>query len=135
MLWLLAGVYVYTQVRQLEDYGETTTTAATGLRQASDGLRRAAAGLRSTGNALREVPFVGRQIDENIRRTADDVETIAGTVGRTAVQARISGEQTRESARGIALVVASAIVLVSIVPIAALYLLLRPLIAQQLVRG
>ena len=131
-MWLLAGIYVYVSVRELEDYGETTTTAATGLRQASDGLRRAADGLRRTGSALGELPLVGREIEANIRRTARDVEAIATTVGVTAVQARVSGQQTRESARGVALVLGSAVALVSTVPVAVLYALLRPQIARRL---
>ena len=134
VLWLVAGVFVYLSVRQLEDYGETTVTASIGLRQTSDGLIRAADGLRSTGDALASLPFVGDEINANIRRTAGDIDTIAKTVRATAFQARVSGEQTRDTAHGVAIVLASAIVLVSTLPITALYLLLRPLIRQQLTR-
>ena len=127
-------MYVYTSVKQLEDYGETTVTAATGLDQTSVGLVRAARGLRETGNALDDIPFVGEQIDANIRRTARDVDEIAKTVRTTARQARVSGVQTRDSARGVALVLGAAIALVPTLPLAVLYLLLRPLVAQQLRR-
>ena len=131
----MAGGYVYSTVKQLEDYGETTITAATGLDQTSRGLLRAAAGLRDTGNALDDIPFVGEQIDSNIRRTAADVDGIATTVRTTARQARASGAQTRDTAHGIALVLGAAVSLVPTLPTIALYLLLRPLIAQQLRRA
>lgn len=133
-VWLAAGVYVYTQVRQLEDYGETTTTAAIGLRQTSGGLVRAAEGLRSTGRALGGLPFVGEEIEANIRRTASDIDTIAKTVAKTSIQARISGEQTRDSAQGIAVVLGLAVALVSTLPLVVLYLVLRPLLAERLRR-
>jgi hypothetical protein len=131
----VAGGYVYSSVKQLEDYGETTITAATGLDQTSRGLLRAADGLRDTGNALDDIPFVGEQIDSNIRRTAGDVDGIAATVRTTARQARASGALTRDTAHGIALVLGAAVALVSTLPTIALYLLLRPLIAQQLRRA
>lgn len=130
-VWLIAGAYVYTAVRELEDYGETTVTAATGLQQTSRGLLRASDGLRNTGEALGGFPLVGSEIEADIRRTAGDVDEIAGTVRATARQARESGLQTRDSARGLALVLGAAVALVPIVPLVALYLLLRPLIAQQ----
>ena len=133
-VWLLAGAYVYVAVKQLEDYGETTVTAAKGLDQASTGLTRAAVGLRDTGAALDGIPFVGEQLDANIRRTARDVDVIAGTVERTARQARASGVQTRDAAQGVALVLGAAVALVPTLPIVFLYLLLRPVLAQQLRR-
>jgi len=132
LLWLAAGVYVYTSVRQLEDYGETVVTASVGLHQASDGLVRAGSGLRETSDALGRVPFVGGDLVRPVRRTADDVDRIAVTVRRTARQARANGEQTREGATEAAVILGLAVALVPIVPFAVLYLLLRPVIAERL---
>ena len=134
MLWLAAGAYVYTAVKQLEDYGETTVTAAKGLDQTSTGLVRAGRGLRETGAALDDIPFVGEQIDANIRRTAGDVDEVARTVRTTARQARAAGVETRDAARGLAVVLGLAVALAPTLPLLALYLLLRPLVAQQLRR-
>jgi hypothetical protein len=135
ILWLAAGAYVYTSVQQLEDYGDTVVTASVGLQQASDGLVRAGTGLRETGDALGRVPFVGGSLDAPVRRTADDVDRIAVTLRRTARQARVSGEQTREGATEAAVILGLAVAVVPIVPFAVLYLLLRPLIAQRLAAG
>lgn len=135
ILWLAAGAYVYTSVKQLEDYGDTVVTASVGLQQASDGLVRAGTGLRETGDALGRVPFVGGTLDAPVRRTADDVDRIAVTVRRTARQARVSGEQTRDGATEAAVILGIAVAVVPIVPFAVLYLLLRPLIAQRLAAG
>src|SRR5215213_8519089 len=62
VLWLVAGAYVFVAVGQLQDYGDTTITAAAGLRQTSRALGRAADGLRDTGDALEQIPFVGGEI-------------------------------------------------------------------------
>lgn len=132
LLWLAAGAYVYTSVRQLEDYGETVVTASVGLHQASDGLVRAGSGLRETSDALGRVPFVGGDLVRPVRRTADDVEQIAVTVRRTARQARANGAQTQEGATEAAVILGLAVALVPIVPFAVLYLLLRPVIAERL---
>ena len=107
-------------------------TASQGLEQTSDGLVRAGSGLRATGNALGDIPFVGGELDARVRRTAEDVERIAVTVGRTAEQARLSGEQTREGATEAAVLLGLFVGIVPVVPFAVLYLLLRPLVAQQL---
>ena len=131
VLWLAAGVYVYASVRHLEDYGRTTVTASDGLRQTSRGLVRAADGLRNTGEALGRVPFVGSQLDDDVRRTAGDVDRIARTVRATARQARASGEQTRDAAGGLALVLASAVALVPTLPLVALALVLRAPLADR----
>jgi hypothetical protein len=134
VLWLVAGAYVYVAVKQLEDYGETTVTASVGLQQTSRGLSRAATGLRDTGQALADIPFVGGDLDANVRRTAGDVDVISRTVRRTARQARASGEQTRDAARGIAIVLAAAVATVPTVPLVALYVVLRPLLVEELRR-
>ena len=109
-------------------------TAAVGLNQTSTGLVRAAQGLRDTGDALDSIPFVGEQIDANIRRTARDVDTIATTVRKTARRARDSGADTRDAAQGVAAVLGAAVALVPTIPLVLLYLLLRPLVAQELRR-
>ncbi|MGE5689981.1 MAG: hypothetical protein ACM33B_05440 [Pseudomonadota bacterium] len=131
VLWVAAGVYVYSTVKQLEGYGATTVAASDGLRQTSRGLVRAADGLRNTGEALGRVPFVGSQLDDDVRRTAGDVDRIARTVQATARQARANGEQTRDAAGGLALVLGSAVALVPTLPLVALALLLRAPLADR----
>jgi hypothetical protein len=134
VLWLLAGAYVFVAVGQLQDYGDTTITAAAGLHQTSRALGRAADGLRDTGDALEQIPFVGGEIESNIGRTAGDVDRLGNSVRVTARQARASGVQARESAHDVAIVLGAAVALVPTVPVIALYLLLRPVVIERVRR-
>jgi hypothetical protein len=133
LVWVAAAAYVYTSLKQLEDYGETTVTAATGLEQTSNGLVRVGRGLREAGAALDQIPFVGEQLDASIRRTAADVDRIALTVRRTSREARATGIDTRDAAQGVALVLGAAVALVPTLPLLLVYVLLRPVLAERLV--
>ena len=134
LAWLVVAVSVYSSVRQLEDLGETVVTASDGLDETSRALVRAGRGLRETGDALDQIPFVGGSIARDVKRAASDVNTISGHVERTARQARVSGTEARESAQGLALALGAAVGLVPTLPILVLYFLLRPLVAQRLLR-
>ena len=134
LLWVLAAVVVYQQVRQLEEIGETAVTAGAGLSDTSRGLSGLSDGLRETGralDALNEIPFLD-SIDNELDRTADEVDDIAAQLRSAARDARVSGAQARDSARTLALVLALAVGLAPTLPILVLYLLLRPLLAHQL---
>jgi hypothetical protein len=135
LVWLIAAVAVVGAVRQLEDGGEAVVTASVGLRETSTALRRAAGGLHETGDALRSLgrlPFVRGNPGAGIERTAVDVDRIAGRVATTAADARRTGIGAQESARTLALVLGFAIALGPTVPLAVMYLLLRPLVAERL---
>jgi hypothetical protein len=131
-VWVIAAGLVYTSVKSLEEIGTTVETASLGLGQTSRGLDRASAGLRDTGQAFDLVPVVGSGIARDIRRTAADVDQISGTVRRLALQARANADDAADSARTLAIVLGLAVLLVPTLPIVALYLILRPLVAQQL---
>lgn len=133
-IWIIAAALVFTSVRQLEDFGTTVATAARGLDETSRGLDRASAGLRDTGDALDVVPVVGGSISDDIRTTAEDVDRVAGTVRETAREARRNARDATASARRLAVVLGLAVLLVPTLPFVALYVTLRPLIAQQLAR-
>jgi len=112
-------------------------TAGDGLEETSAGLQRAAGGLHETADALGaidELPFVPGNPGVAVERTATDVERFAVRVRATADDARVAGEDAQESARVLAVVLGLAIALVPTVPIVALYLLLRRLIAAELAR-
>ena len=137
VLWLIAAVAVAASIRQLEDGGKAVVSAGDGLVETSAGLRRAAGGLHETADALGaidELPFVPGNPGVAIERTADDVERFAVRVRATAEDARATGVDAQESARTLAIVLGLAIALVPTLPIVALYLLLRRLIAQELRR-
>jgi hypothetical protein len=133
--WLVVAVSVYSSVRQLEDLGQTVVTASEGLDETSQALVRAARGLRDTGSALADIPFVGGSIGRDVTRAAEDVDRISTHVERTSREARASGIEARDSARGLALALGAAVALVPTLPTIVLYLLLRPLVAQRLMRA
>ena len=136
LLWVLAAVFVFQEVRQLEDLGETVITAGAGLSDTSRGLSGLSDGLRDTGralDALEGIPFLDT-VDNELDRTADDVDEIAAGLRVTAREARVSGADARDSARSLALVLALAVGLAPTLPIVAFYLLLRPLLAERLPR-
>lgn len=138
LLWLVAAVVVASSIRDLEDGGAAVVTAGDGLEETSAGLRRAASGLHETADALDAVdrlPFVPGNPGRAVERTAEDVERFAVRVRATADDARLAGEDAQESARTLAVVLGLALALVPTVPLVALYLLLRRLIAQELARA
>ncbi len=138
VVWLVAAVVVASSIRQLEDSGAAVVTAGDGLEETSAGLRRAAGGLHETADALGaidELPFVPGNPGVAVERTAADVERFAVRVRATADDARAAGRDAQDSARTLAIVLGLAIALVPTLPIVALYLLLRRLIAAELARA
>jgi hypothetical protein len=138
VVWLVAAVVVASSIRQLEDSGAAVVTAGDGLEETSAGLRRAAGGLHETADALGaidELPFVPGNPGVAVERTAADVERFAVRVRATADDARVAGRDAQDSARTLAIVLGLAIALVPTLPIVALYLLLRRLIAAELARA
>jgi hypothetical protein len=135
IIWIVAAIVVVDAVRQVEEGGEAVVTASTGLRETSTALRRAAGGLHETADALSalgRLPFVPGDPGAAVDRTADDVDTIAARVGTTARDARRTGLDAQESGRTLAVVLGAATALAPTVPLALMYLLLRPLIAHRL---
>lgn len=134
LAWTVAAISVYGQVRQLEDVGQTVVTTGEGLAETSRGLRSLSAGLRDAGralDALNALPFLDR-IDNRLDETAADVDRVTLRVGQAAREARTSGAQARESARSLAIVLAIAVGVAPTVPLALVYLLLRPLVVERL---
>jgi hypothetical protein len=135
VLWLVAAIAAVESIRQLEDGGTAVVTASVGLRETSVALRRAGGGLHETSDALAplsRLPFVPANAGAAIERTADDVDKIAVRVRTTAGDARRTGLAAQESARTLAVIIGLAIALAPTVPLALMYLLLRPLVAQRL---
>lgn len=135
--WLALAVVTALSIKQLEDGGEAVVRAGQGLQETSAGLRRAGSGLHETARALGaidELPFVPGNPGAAVERTADDVDRFAVRVQVTARDAREAGQDAKESARTLAVVLGLAIALVPTVPTLALYLLLRRLTAQELAR-
>ena len=135
--WLAGGVITYSSLKQLEDGGEAVVSAGAGLQETSAGLRRTARGLHETADALEVIgslPFVSGNPGEAVEQTADELDRFALRVRATGRDAQATGEQAQDSAGTLAVVLGLAVALTSTVPIAALYLLLRPLLAQQLRR-
>ena len=136
--WLVAGAITYASLENLEDGGEAVVAAGAGLQETSAGLKRTARGLHETADALEVVgslPFVSGNPGEAVEQTADDLDRFAVRVRETGRDAEVTGAQAQESAGTLAVVLGLAVALTPTVPIIALYLLLRPLVAQQLRRS
>ncbi|HUP32625.1 MAG TPA: hypothetical protein VM184_06280 [Gaiellaceae bacterium] len=135
--WLVGAAVTYSSLKQLEDGGRAVVAAGEGLDETSAGLRRAAQGLQETSDALSivgELPFVEVDPGAAVARTATDVERFADRVSVTGRDARETGASARESAGTLAIVLGLAVALTPTLPALFLYLLLRPLVAQQLRR-
>jgi hypothetical protein len=133
--WLVAAVAVFQSIRDLEDGGRAVVTAGDGLAETSAGLERAAEGIRETAGALGalgELPFVSGDPGRAVGRTADEVERFADRVRVTARDARATGLAAQESARTLSVVLGLAVAFGPTIPALALYLLLRPLVAERL---
>jgi hypothetical protein len=112
--------------------------AGAGLHQTGEGLERAATGLHETADALDvlgELPFVDADPSSSVEQTADDVDRLAVAVRRAGRDAQTTGEDARDAAGTLAVVLGLAVALGPTVPAAFLYLLLRPLVAQRLSRA
>ena len=135
--WLAAAVVTYSSLKELEDGGRAVVAAGTGLQETSRGLERAARGLHETADALEvvgDLPFVSGNPGEAVEQTAGDLDRFAVRVRATGRDARTTGAQASESAATLAVVLGLAVALTPTLPVAFLYLLLRPLVAQQLRR-
>lgn len=138
LAWLIAAGVTYSSLKQLEDGGSAVISAGDGLRETSEGLRRAGRGLHETADALEvvgELPFVSGNPGEAVEQTADDLDDFAVRVRQTGRDARVTGAQARDSAGTLAIVLGLAVALTPTLPVLFLYLLLRPLVAQQLRRA
>ena len=136
--WLVAAAVVYVSLEGLESGGEAVAAAGAGLHQTGEGLERAATGLHETADALDvlgELPFVDADPSSSVEQTADDVDRLAVAVRRAGRDAQTTGEDARDAAGTLAVVLGLAVALGPTVPAAFLYLLLRPLVAQRLSRA
>lgn len=137
LAWLIAAAITYSSLKELESGGRAVISAGHGLRETSAGLNRAGRGLHETADALDAVgrlPFVNGNPGRAVQQTADDVEQFAVRVRQTGRDARVTGAAARDSAGTLAIVLGLAVALAPTLPIILLYLLLRPLVAQQLRR-
>jgi methyl-accepting chemotaxis protein len=128
LVWIVLGVIVVREVRQLEDLSETVVAAGDALDQSGEGLRGTSAGLREVHRALQVVeslPFVGREIEENLEGAADELDSIAREVEQTADSARESGRSSKESVEDLSLILGLAVALVPILTLLAAYAPLR----------
>jgi hypothetical protein len=128
IVWIVLGTIVVREARQLEDLSETVVTAGEALDQTGDGLRGTSAGLREAHRALQVVeslPFVGREIEENLEGAADTLDDIAQEVERTAASAQESGRSSKESVDDLSLILGLAVALVPILTLLAAYAPLR----------
>ena len=128
LVWIVLGVVVVREVRQLEDLSETVVTAGEALDQTGDGLRGTSVGLREAHRALQVIeslPFVGREIEENLEGAADELDGIAREVERTAISAQESGRSSKESVQDLSLILGLAVALVPTLTLLAAYAPLR----------
>lgn len=135
--WLIAGGITYASLQKLEEGGSAVISAGEGLHETSAGLRRAGRGLHETADALEAVsdlPFVPGNPGEAVERTASDLDAFARRVRETGRDARVTGANARDAAGTLAVVLGLAVALTPTLPILALYLLLRPLLADRLRR-
>lgn len=138
VLWLAAAVVTYSSLKELEDGGRAVVSAGTGLQETSEGLARAGRGLHETADALGvlgDLPFVSGDPGDAVEQTADDLDRFAVRVRATGRDARTTGAQAESSAGTLAIVLGLAVALTPTLPALFLYLLLRPLVAQQLRRA
>ena len=124
IVWIALGLVVVREVRQLNDLSETVVTAGQALDQTGDGLRGTSAGLREVHRALQVVeslPFVGREIEENLEGAADTLDDIAQEVEATARSAQVSGRSSKESTDDLSVILGLAVALVPTLTLLAAY--------------
>ena len=102
-IWILVGVAVYREVRDLRALADTVAVAGQSLDNTARSL-----------DAFASLPFVGGRLGD----VADDAR-------RTARSARVSARQGRESVDGLALLLGFAVPAVAIGPLLIAYALLR----------
>ena len=115
IVWIALGIVVAREVRQLNDLSETVVTAGQALDQTGDGLRGTSQGLREVHEALQVIeslPFVGRELEENLEGAADTLDDIAREVEETARSAEASGRSSKESTDDLSVILGLAVALV-----------------------
>lgn len=124
IVWVVLGLVVIREVRQLEDLSDTVVTAGEALDQTADGLRGTSQGLREAHRALQVIeslPFVGREIEENLEGAADSLDEIAQEVEQTASSAQASGRSSKESTEDLSIILGLAVALVPTLTLLAAY--------------
>ena len=130
IVWIALGFVVAREVRQLNELNDTVVEAGEALDQTGDGLRGTSDGLREAHRALQAIeslPFVGRQIEENLQGAADTLDDIAAEVEETAQSAQASGRSSKESTEDLAIILGLAVALVPTLTLLAAYAPFRSL--------
>lgn len=130
IVWIVLGVVVAREVRQLDDLSDTVVTAGEALDQTGDGLRGTSDSLREIHRALQvleSLPVVGREIEENLEGAADTLDGIAAEVEETAQSAQASGRVSKESTADLSVILGLAVALVPTLTLFAAYAPFRSL--------
>lgn len=130
IVWIVLGVVVAREVRQLDDLSDTVVTAGEALDQTGDGLRGTSDSLREIHRALQvleSLPIVGREIEENLEGAADTLDGIAAEVEETAQSAQASGRVSKESTADLSVILGLAVALVPTLTLFAAYAPFRSL--------
>lgn len=130
IVWIVLGVVVAREVRQLDDLSDTVVTAGQALDQTGDGLRGTSDSLREIHRALQvleSLPVVGREIEENLEGAADTLDGIAAEVEETARSAQASGRVSKESTADLSVILGLAVALVPTLTLFAAYAPFRSL--------
>lgn len=130
IVWIVLGVVVAREVRQLDDLSDTVVTAGEALDQTGDGLRGTSDSLREIHRALQvleSLPVVGREIEENLEGAADTLDGIAAEVEETARSAQASGRVSKESTADLSVILGLAVALVPTLTLFASYAPFRSL--------
>ncbi len=130
VVWIVLGVVVVREVRQLDDLSDTVVTAGEALDQTGDGLRGTSDSLREIHRALQvleSLPVVGREIEENLEGAADTLDDIAAEVEETAQSAQASGRVSKESTADLSVILGLAVALVPTLTLLAAYAPFRSL--------
>jgi hypothetical protein len=102
-IWVLAGIFVWHEVRGLRPLANTVDVAGRSLGNTAAAL-----------HAFSDIPLVGG----SLRRVADDAAT-------TAASARVSARDGRRSVDRLAIILGIAVPAVAILPVSLAYALLR----------
>lgn len=102
-IWILVGVFVWSEVRGLRPLADTVAVAGRSLDDTAEALR-----------GFSGVPLVGGSLDR-----------VAADAHATAVSARLSARDGRRSVNRLAIILGVAVPAVAILPLALAYGLLR----------